>query len=90
MIKFILFFILFYFGFKLLKGFFLKNKPDSPYMHHNFSGNKPGIQASEMVQDPVCQVYIPKSGALTTVRSGITHYFCSRECLEKFKAKNTN
>jgi Cu+-exporting ATPase len=40
-----------------------------------------------MVQDPVCKVYVPKTNSLTTVRSGATYYFCSKECLEKFKSE---
>ena len=40
----------------------------------------------EMVQDPVCRVYIPKREALTAQITGTTYYFCSKECLEKFKS----
>jgi len=42
-------------------------------------------QVSEMVQDPVCEVYIPKNNSLSIQMSGATYYFCSSECMNKFK-----
>jgi YHS domain-containing protein len=54
----------------------------------NFSTrNIQGI-TNEMVQDPVCKVYIPKKESLTTVHSGTAYFFCSKECLEKFISNN--
>ena len=41
---------------------------------------------NEMVQDPVCKVYVPKNSALSIRDSGTTYYFCSKECMKKFKA----
>jgi YHS domain-containing protein len=39
----------------------------------------------EMVQDPVCKVYLPKRQALILNSSNRVHYyFCSQECREKF------
>ena len=86
MFKFILFFILFYFIFRFLKGVFSNNSSGSLHNNMNFQGIQK--QTSEMVQDPVCKVYIPKSEAITTETAGITYYFCSKECLEKFKTDN--
>ena len=43
---------------------------------------------NEMVQDPVCKVYVPKKEALYLDYDGIRHYFCSRNCLEKFQKKD--
>ena len=42
-------------------------------------------QVNEMVQDPVCKVYIPKNNSLSTQISGSTYYFCSKKCMDKFK-----
>ncbi|OGW12962.1 MAG: hypothetical protein A3G93_08565 [Nitrospinae bacterium RIFCSPLOWO2_12_FULL_45_22] len=39
----------------------------------------------EMVKDPHCQVYIPKSSAIKRHIAGQEHYFCSPTCAEKFK-----
>ncbi len=38
----------------------------------------------EMVKDPVCQTYIPKSIAIRKTVHGNTQYFCSEECAIKF------
>ncbi|MGE5215564.1 MAG: PP0621 family protein [Chloroflexota bacterium] len=40
-------------------------------------------EAEEMVFDPQCQSYIPKSGALT--QSG--KYFCSQECARLYRSR---
>ena len=46
---------------------------------------KPSGQINEMVQDPVCEVYIPKNNSLSIQKSGATYYFRSKECMNKFK-----
>ncbi len=43
-----------------------------------------GAEGEEMVQDPECGVYLPKSSAVSTGRSGRKRYFCSVECKNKF------
>jgi YHS domain-containing protein len=43
-----------------------------------------GRVIDEMVQDPVCKVYIQKSTALSRTVAGEVRYFCSRECMMKF------
>src|SRR5262245_157097 len=43
--------------------------------------------ASETVIDPVCGMTVePASAAGSYTHGGTTYYFCSRHCLEKFKA----
>jgi YHS domain-containing protein len=37
-----------------------------------------------LVKDPVCQVYIVQSRALTRVDNGVLHHFCSAECARQF------
>ncbi len=44
----------------------------------------------EMVQDPQCKTYIPKRDARRKVIDGAEHYFCSRDCEEKFIAETRN
>jgi YHS domain-containing protein len=44
----------------------------------------PGRIQGEMVKDEVCGTYIPREEALTGVRDGTEHYFCSEECRRKF------
>jgi YHS domain-containing protein len=39
-----------------------------------------------MVQDPQCGTYLPVGDALKKTIHGQDHYFCSKECFDKFKA----
>ncbi|MBI4382954.1 MAG: hypothetical protein HY579_02835 [Nitrospinae bacterium] len=40
--------------------------------------------ATEMVKDPNCETYIPKTEAVVRTLRGATHYFCSEKCAEEF------
>jgi YHS domain-containing protein len=37
-----------------------------------------------MVKDEVCNTYLPKEDALKEIREGKEHFFCSKECRQKF------
>ena len=55
--------------------------------------NPPQEIQDEMVQDPVCNVYLPKRQAVVLKSAdGINYYFCSSQCREKFvkEAKERN
>jgi len=41
----------------------------------------------QMVQDPVCLVFVPRGTAVTEDIGGQTYYFCSRSCADKFQEK---
>lgn len=41
----------------------------------------------EMVKDPNCETYIPKTESIKRVVHGITQYFCSEKCAEEFSKK---
>ena len=43
-----------------------------------------GDMGDDMVKDPVCQTYIPKSIAVQKTLHGKNVYFCSEECASKF------
>lgn len=43
----------------------------------------------EMIQDPVCGCYIPRSQAFTLSHRGKKLYFCSRVCSQKYQSSNT-
>jgi YHS domain-containing protein len=49
----------------------------------------PARYIDEMVKDPVCEVYNPKRNAVAATFSGEEHFFCSRECMLKFKEKES-
>jgi uncharacterized protein len=40
-----------------------------------------------MVKDEVCGTYVSRDEALTEVRDGVEHFFCSEECRRKLKAR---
>jgi YHS domain-containing protein len=41
----------------------------------------------ELVQDPCCQIYIPKQSAIRRSVSGRDCYFCSETCLKSYLEK---
>jgi YHS domain-containing protein len=44
------------------------------------------VVTEEMVQDPFCHTYLPRSQAVRRKIRGQEQYFCSPGCLEKFLA----
>ncbi|MGH7773540.1 MAG: PP0621 family protein [Candidatus Binatia bacterium] len=50
---------------------------------HSLRPHDQGTQPKEMVLDPQCQSYLPKSEAI--FRGG--HYFCSEECLRLYLSR---
>ena len=45
---------------------------------------RPAIQ-DEMVQDPVCRLYVPRDSARVEKIGGQTYFFCSKECARTFQ-----
>lgn len=48
---------------------------------------RPEESGGEMVQDPVCETYIPKSRAIEKKVNGQMVYFCSQQCVDAFEQK---
>jgi YHS domain-containing protein len=47
---------------------------------------RPQAPAGGVLQkDPVCGTFVPEKGAVKLTAGGETHYFCSDECLKKFR-----
>ena len=42
---------------------------------------------AEMVQDPVCGVYVPKEGSYFVQQGDRTHFFCSETCRASYQKK---
>ena len=40
---------------------------------------------NQMIQDPVCRVFIPRGNAVREEIGGQTYYFCSRSCADTFQ-----
>jgi len=41
-------------------------------------------EPEELVQDPVCQTFIPRREALKAQKDGRDYFFCSEGCLKRF------
>lgn len=74
-----------YVGFKILRIIlyfkylkFFKVKTTSPAM----------AEATELVQDPECLVYLSKDRAYSKVILGRPFYFCSQKCAELYLKKS--
>ncbi len=79
----VIFLILIFLLYKVLKSFkvnrLAKNKEE---------GVSPRIVGEDLVEDPVCHKHIPVSQAYKKDIAGKTHYFCDKECLEKYTSAN--
>ena len=80
MLRFILFFIFFLTLYYFL-NFFMK-----VMLSMRKKGNRES-EPEELVQDPYCQMYIPKKSALKKRIAGRDYYFCNRQCLKRFLEK---
>ena len=80
MIRFILFAITSYLGYKvvqkLFSQLFSRTIPGPP--------SKPEVASDELVQDPVCKIFVPRRNALKLHKNGEDYYFCSEGCRKKF------
>lgn len=74
----ILWLILAYVGYKILKGLLQNRKKIEPEM--------PG---TETFQDPVCGVYVAADDAVIGRIDNKRLYFCSMNCLDKYREKLT-
>ncbi len=45
------------------------------------------IATAEMVQDPVCGMYVPKEGSLFLRHGTQLHFFCSEACRASYEKK---
>ncbi len=50
----------------------------------------PPPRGEDLVQDPFCRTYVPKSQAYTKNIDGQQQYFCSSECCEKYLSGKNN
>jgi YHS domain-containing protein len=76
----LLLFWFFYALVKLLRGA-TKRRPPQPEPEKTEAGE-------EMIQDPCCGTYVPRSLAVELVVDGRTYYFCSEKCRDEFRASH--
>ena len=84
MIKLLLFFVIIYFGFKILKSTVktLGFGGAGTSQVKAGSGNIENI----MIQDPVCKVYFARKDGVCHIIGGKKLCFCSEECRDKYLA----
>lgn len=79
MLRILLFLILLYILYRLVKGLFPKKE--------KISKSRPAGVIDEMVQDPFCKKYVPRREAVRRVLGGKEILFCSEECADAFEAR---
>lgn len=59
----------------------------SVYRNSKLTSRPPGppLDGDQMVQDPVCGVFVPRKTAVIQQDGDITNCFCSQECAVKFQ-----
>ena len=78
MIRFLIMGLLFYIGYRILISLTSAKKP----LTKSAERSDPG---EETYLDPVCGVYVSEANAVIGRHGGQRHYFCSMNCLEKFR-----
>jgi uncharacterized protein len=79
-------FVIVYLVYRMGKIFFSPSAKE----RRSFPGSPASITGEDLVKDPYCGTYVPESSAFTVDINGETLYFCSKECLEKYKAEKMN
>jgi uncharacterized protein len=51
------------------------------------SRHEEGGAIDEMVQDPVCETYVPVREAEKRLIGGRTYYFCSKKCADTYEER---
>jgi len=75
MLRLIVYFVLLLLIYFMVKRAFFPKKRSSP----------PEAIREELVQDPFCNCYIPKSKSYQVSWKGQKLFFCSKECFEKYR-----
>ncbi len=68
--------------------YFLLRSAIREFKGRGASGRLP-VDKDQMVQDPVCHVFVPRGTAVTEVIGGQTYCFCSRGCAATFQKRMT-
>ncbi|MDA8412770.1 MAG: YHS domain-containing protein [Desulfobacteraceae bacterium] len=78
MIRLLFWLLLIYIGYRVLIALTTGKKQD-PGRHSAAS------EGTETFRDPVCGMYVSEEDAVVGKLEGQRHYFCSMDCLEKFR-----
>ncbi|MDD2581190.1 MAG: transcriptional regulator [Desulfuromonadaceae bacterium] len=78
MIRFLIMGLLLYAGYRILISLTTAKRP----LPKSSGGREDG---EEIYRDPVCGVYVSEETAVIGRHNGQRHYFCSMNCLEKYR-----
>jgi len=56
----------------------------------NFQYKSASTDGEDLVEDPVCHIYVPLSQAYKKQISGRDYYFCSKKCSDEFTLDKNN
>jgi YHS domain-containing protein len=67
-------------------GFKIVHKIASKFFTREVPGpqSRPEVASDELVQDPVCKVFVARRNALKATKNGADFFFCSEGCRKKF------
>jgi YHS domain-containing protein len=77
LIRWLIWVLIVYIGYRVIKSLLTSTAGKG-------SGKGPD-RTEETVQDPVCGMYVAREDAIVGVLEGKRHYFCSMDCLDKFR-----
>ena len=78
--------VLFYLGYRLIKANFSKSDEQKKDDTQDEKIRQGGAITDVLIEDPVCHKLVPQQQAYVLEEEDGPHYFCSRECGEKFTA----
>ncbi|HOC60173.1 MAG: hypothetical protein KBA28_09230 [Syntrophaceae bacterium] len=84
MLKLLFILILLYIGYRIFKMF----RDGKSQKVKGYRVDTPPPE-EDLVQDPFCKIYVPRSSAYAQDINGRPQYFCSRECCEKYLSEKT-
>ncbi|MFH2011411.1 MAG: hypothetical protein ABIJ37_01690 [Pseudomonadota bacterium] len=86
MLRFIFLIILFYLLYRFIKGLLYPSEE----INISTITSRERPEEDEMVRDPYCDKYVPKRNSYSAKINGEFLYFCSNECLEKYKQEKAS
>jgi YHS domain-containing protein len=84
LIRTIILIVFIYLCFRVVKDLVLKPWLSRQSFSYRPRTDERTLFTGEMVQDPVCQVYLTRQDAHIVTVAGQTYYFCSEACMKKF------
>ena len=79
--------VLFYLGYRLIKANFSKSDEKKKDEEQDKETRQGGAITDVLIEDPVCHKLVPKQQAYALEAEDGVHYFCSKQCGDKFAAE---